>query len=120
MIFLNRGALADFYKVAGNHSISFILKIPDSHMLVGIRSTAYGGKWVEGSKAYIAIVNPEAPDHYARVLTKIEDLHSWVEVKVMHDALSSVSTQYTELTVPAWCERLSEATGVTVEVVHAP
>jgi hypothetical protein len=117
MITLTRGTLAEFFKVSGNHNVSFEVEIPDTHVFVGIRHPAYGqaGDRVLGTP-FIALINPLAPDPASKVLTQISDLHSWEEAATFLKVVSIVATQHDQRTSTEWAEFLSTQTGSNVKV----
>lgn len=118
MINLVRGGLAAFYKLPGNHNVSFAVKVPENEMVIGIRHPAYGTTQTD-SAPFVAIVNPHVPDVALRIVVNVADLHGWHEVKVFHEVISLlVTTHTTELTAVQWGEFITRELGYEVEVTN--
>lgn len=116
MINLTRGSLAEFYKEAGNHNVSFEIEIPDSHVFVGIRHPMYGQQGTPVGTPFIALVNPMAPDPASKILTKIADLHSGEEAAAFLKVVSVVVTSREARSAQEWADFLTAQIGSNVKV----
>lgn len=118
MINLTRGALAAFYREAGNHNISFEIEVPDSQVFVGIRHPAFGQKGSPQGTPFIALINPNAPDPASKVLTLIADLHTWQDAATFLSTVSVVLTAHEARSAVEWGEFISNKVGSPVKVVN--
>lgn len=116
MISLTRGALAEFYKQAGNHNVSFEIEVPDSHVFVGIRHPMYGQSGIHEGTPFIALINPLAPDPASKVLTKIADLHSGEEAAAFLNVVSVAVTARDARGAQEWADYLAAQLGSNVKV----
>ena len=116
MVLLTRGSLAEFYRQAGNHNVSFEIEIPDSQSFIGIRHPMYGQAGTPSGAPFIALINPMAPDPASKVLTKIADLHSGEEAAAFLKVVSVVVTSREARSAQEWAEYLQAQIGSNVKV----
>ena len=116
MISLTRGALAVFYKEAGNHNVSFEVEIPDSPLFIGIRHPAYGQKGTPAGTPFIAVINPNAPDPAAKVVTQIADLHTGHEAVMFFSVVGTLLTSHEQRSPQGWVDFLSSKLETEVKV----
>ena len=116
MVLLTRGSLAEFYRQAGNHNVSFEIEIPDSQSFIGIRHPMYGQAGTPSGAPFIALINPMAPDPASKVLTKIADLHSWQEAATFLAVVSAVVTEHNERSAMDWAAFIEAKIGSNVKV----